>query len=86
MTTISMNEFGRDWNAVIVKVKQGETVVVTDDGKPAVRIEPVSVPATSPQEEEPRSYADLAKLWDASNPECCRSLTNEGIDRVLYGS
>jgi prevent-host-death family protein len=84
MTTISMSEFGRNWNAVMDQVQQGETVVVTDNNKPAVRLQPAAM-APAGDAGDSTSYSDLAKLWDGSKPEYCRSLSNEGIDRIVYG-
>jgi prevent-host-death family protein len=85
MTTISMSEFGRNWNAIMNQVRQGETVVVTDDDKPAVRLAPAVMAPAEDAGGDSTSYSDLAKQWDGSKPEYCRSLSNEETDRIVYG-
>lgn len=87
MTTISMSEFRRDSEAVLVKVQQGETVVVTDDGKPAVRMAPLlsAMEDAMARSQGPTGFVDLAEQWDSSHPESQGSLTNEEIDRIVYG-
>ena len=91
MTTISMSEFGRDWNAIISKVQEGETVVVTDEGKAAVRLQPapveISAPSDTSTEETP--IGDLSWMWELGErlvpPGPTTKLTNEEIDRIVYG-
>lgn len=85
MTTISMFDFRRDSDAVILKVQQGETVVLTDDGKPAVRLEPIAAGSPAPAGDSLRSLGDLAARWDNSDPANSRSLTDREIDTIVYG-
>ncbi len=93
MTTISMNEFRRDLDAVILKVKQGETIVLTDDGKPAVRIQPAETEPIAPNSQSPvesTPLSDLSWMWKLGErlvpPGPTTMLTNEEIDRIVYGA
>ena len=84
MTSIPMPEFSRDSDAVILKVRQGETVVLTENGQPVAQISPVTqnVPAT------PGSdllwMCKLGEKWISDTPESREALTNEDIDRIVY--
>jgi antitoxin (DNA-binding transcriptional repressor) of toxin-antitoxin stability system len=91
MTTISLNEFRRDADAVILKVKQGETVVLTDEGAPVVHMQPVTSESTASQPDaadEPTPLSDLAWMWELGErlvpPGPTTHLTNEEIDRIIY--
>lgn len=83
MTTISMNEFRRDADAVILKVRQGETVVLTDAGEPAVRIEPLGADKDSSASS---SMSWMCELGERLVPQGSKtSLTSREIDRIVYG-
>lgn len=81
MTTISMNEFRRDADSVILKVQQGETVVLTDDGKPGVRLQPVE-PIDAKAGNGLSWMCELGERLVPPGPMI--SLTNEEIDRIVY--
>jgi antitoxin (DNA-binding transcriptional repressor) of toxin-antitoxin stability system len=91
MATISMSEFGRDWNTIISKVQEGETVVVTDEGKAAVQLQPAHGEAAAPSDpaSEETPISDLSWMWELGErlvpPGPTTKLTNEEIDRIVYG-
>jgi antitoxin (DNA-binding transcriptional repressor) of toxin-antitoxin stability system len=85
MTAIPMPEFSRDSDAVIMKVRQGETVVLTDDGKPVVHIAPISEEPASTKPGSLLWMQELGAQWNSETPESRESLTNEDIDRIVYG-
>jgi prevent-host-death family protein len=82
MTTVTMLEFRQNADAIIRKVQAGESLLLTYRGKPAVRLEPVDQ-----KSEETKStmlsICDLAQQWDSSADST--QLTNEDIDRIVYG-
>lgn len=77
MKTISMLQFRHKAAQVIATVRKGQSVLLTYRGKPVARLEPVAagaVPADDP-------FYRLSQLADGGG----RSLTNEEIDRLVYG-
>lgn len=89
MTTISMDEFRRDSAAAILLAQQGEIVVVTEAGKPAIQI---SAASTSPAEAladeqmETGSLSWMCELGERLTPPGpITSISNEEIDRIVYG-
>ena len=77
MDTVSMAEFRRDAEAIIRKAQQGKRMILTYRGKPVMRLEPIldEVPGA----DDP--FYALAELADSGG----KSLTNEQIDRIVYG-
>ena len=87
MTTVTMLEFRQNADAIIRKVQGGESLLLTYRGKPAVRLEPVE---DTPSEDAPSgetnlllSLCELGEKWVEPGPTT--SLTNEDIDRIVYG-
>lgn len=82
MKTVTMLEFRRDAEAVIRTVQAGEPLLLTYRGKPAVRLEPVERESGNGKDSL-LSMCELAEQWDGSaeSPQ----LTNEDIDRIVYG-
>jgi len=76
--TVSLLEFRRKAQAVLSYVQKGQGVVLTYRGKPVARLEPVT--SRTADQEDP--FYSLNRLADARG----ESLTNEEIDRVVYGS
>jgi antitoxin (DNA-binding transcriptional repressor) of toxin-antitoxin stability system len=84
MTNISIPEFSRDVEGVILKVQQGETVVLTAEGKPSIKLEAVQQPSTSDAAANPiKTFCDIAKMWTPDEPTA--QLSNEDMDRIIYG-
>jgi antitoxin (DNA-binding transcriptional repressor) of toxin-antitoxin stability system len=87
-----MPEFSKDWHAAVLKVRQGETVVLTEDGKPVAQLSPASDAANEPHLNEPIEsgqqgllwMCDLAEKWVSDSPESKEQLTNEEMDRIIY--
>lgn len=90
MTSIPMPEFNQDWQAALGKVRQGETVVLTENGKPVAQLSPAV--ANAEAAEEPKStkqsgllwMCELAEKWVSDTPESKEQLTNEEMDRIIY--
>jgi antitoxin (DNA-binding transcriptional repressor) of toxin-antitoxin stability system len=77
MEQISMLEFRRDAEAIIRKVRQGKRFVMTYRGKPVMRLEPIQPKSVSPDD-------PFYSLGELAEP-CGGSLTNEEIDKIVYG-
>jgi prevent-host-death family protein len=78
MKTISMLEFRQQAESVIKMVQQGQQFVLTYRGAPVARLEPI-ISASAPSD-------DPFYKIDALADDTGESLTNEEIDRDLYGS
>ena len=78
METVSMVDFRRDAEAIIRKAQQGIRMILTYRGKPVMRLEPI--PQGKPLKNDP--FYSLGNLADSTG----ESLTNEQIDRVIYGN
>jgi len=77
MTTISMLQFRRNAEDVVRRVQRGERLVLTYRGKPVARLEPIRDAA--PDKDDPFYSLPLAaQVHD-------QSLTNEEMDRIIYG-
>lgn len=86
MTSIPMPEFSHDWQAAMLKVRQGETVVLTENGKPVAQLSPV-VEAESSKNQPLRQNGllwmfEVADKWVPLGP--VETLTNEEMDRIIY--
>ena len=90
MTSIPMPEFNHDWQAALGKVREGETVVIMENGKPVAQLSPAV--ANAETAEKPKStkqngllwMCDLAKQWVSDSPESKEQLTNKEMDRIIY--
>ena len=78
MKTFSLLEFRQKAQAVLSYVQKGQSVLLTCRGKPVARLEPVT--SRSAGQDDP--FYSLDRLADARG----ESLTNDEIDRVVYGS
>ena len=76
--TISLLEFRRKAQAVLTYVQKGQGVLLTCRGKPVARLEPVT--SRAPGQDDP--FYSLNRLADARG----ESMTNDEIDRAIYGS
>ncbi len=82
MKTVTMLEFRRDAEAVIRQVQAGEPLLLTYRGKPAVRLEPVE----QESEKRKKSLLSICELGERLVPPGpTTTLTNEEIDRIVYG-
>ena len=90
MTSIPMPEFNHDWQAALGKVREGETVVIMENGKPVAQLSPATTVAPA-EEVKPVPQngllwmCDLSKQWVSDSPESKEQLTNEEMDRIIYG-
>jgi antitoxin (DNA-binding transcriptional repressor) of toxin-antitoxin stability system len=77
MTVVSTSDFRKNAKAILGRVLQGQRVVLTYRGKAVARLDPVR---ESPALDDPfYALADLAAID-------CGSLTNPGIDEIVYGA
>lgn len=76
MKTVSLLEFRKNAEATLQKVAAGQSIVLTRRGRAVARLEPVGAE---------RIHADdpLYTLGDLAVEGA--SLTNEEMDRVIYG-
>lgn len=90
MTSIPMPEFNHDWQAALGKVREGETVVIMENGKPVAQLSPAVANSESSEEPKPAKQngllwmCDLAKQWVSDSPESKEQLTNKEMDRIIY--
>jgi prevent-host-death family protein len=75
MKTITMLELRLDAEAIIAQVQKGQRMILTRRGKPVARLEPV--------DEGPDADDSFYSITDLAVPG--GSLTNEEIDKILYG-
>lgn len=78
MKSVSLLEFRQKAQAVLSYVQKGQGVLLTCRGKPVARLEPVT--SRSVGQDDP--FYSLDRLADPRG----ESLTNDEIDRVIYGS
>jgi prevent-host-death family protein len=76
--TVSLLDFRRRAEAILSYVQKGQSVLLTRRGKPVARLEPVT--DRSAGQDDP--FYSLHRLAAARG----ESLTNDEIDRVVYGS
>jgi prevent-host-death family protein len=76
--TVSLLEFRQQAQAVLSYVQKGQSVLLTNRGKPVARLEPVR--SDSAGQDDP--FYSLYRLADVRG----ESLTNDEIDRAVYGS
>lgn len=78
MKTVSLLEFRQQAQAILSYVQKGQAVLLTNRGKPVARLEPVTSRSVGPDD----PFYSLHRLADAHG----ESLTNDELDRVVYGS
>lgn len=78
MKSVSLLEFRQKAQSVLSYIQQGQGVILTYRGKPVARLEPVASRSAS-QDDPFYSLDQLSSL-------CGESLSNDEIDRVVYGS
>jgi prevent-host-death family protein len=78
MEKVSILEFRRDAETVIRQVRQGKRFILTYRGKPVMRLEPIRECEIGPDDP---FYSIAEYAVDDDEPP----LTNEEIDRVVYG-
>jgi antitoxin (DNA-binding transcriptional repressor) of toxin-antitoxin stability system len=78
MKKISMLEFRKNARKVIQWAQKGERVIMTYRGKPIIRMEPIL--DETPDEDDP-FYVLYEKATDSG-----KSMTNDDMDEVIYGS
>ena len=78
MKTVSMLEFRSEAEAILKQVGRGQAFVLTYRGKPIARLEPIAEP-------EIRDDDAIYRLASLASPEA-KALTNQEMDRLIYGS
>lgn len=81
MKTVTMLEFRRNAEAVLRRIAKGERLVLSHRGRPAARLEPMTVPPGATSPEDP--FLSIGRRATAS-PKGKTKHTE--IDRILYGS
>lgn len=81
MKTITMLDLRRDARRWIEAVRRGERLVLTYRGEPVARLEPVRPEGREIREDDP-----LLRIDDFAVDGPGDRLTNEEIDRLIYGS
>jgi antitoxin (DNA-binding transcriptional repressor) of toxin-antitoxin stability system len=76
--TVTMLELREDAARIVSAVRRGQRMVLTYRGRPAMRLEPIGSRSTSDDD----AFYRLADLADHRGDP----LTNEEIDRIVYGS
>ena len=77
MKTITMLEFRKNAQAIIKRAMDGQRMLLTYRGKPAVRLEPVADDGTPAADDPFYALDDIAASGG-------RSLTNKQIDKIVY--
>lgn len=85
MKKVSMLEFRRDAESIIRKVQQGKRMLLTYRGKPVLKLEPLegTNAKAGSKKKTLLSLCELGERLVPSGPET--HLTNEEIDRLVYG-
>ena len=78
MQTVSMLEFRRRALEIVQQVRRGQRIVLTYRGKPVARLEPIGEAVLT--EDDP--FYALDRLADTQG----KSLTNDQMDRIVYGT
>lgn len=81
MKTITMLQFRRDARRWLEAVQAGERLVLTYRGEPVARLEPVRPQTSAIPADDPILRIDDFAVDGAGGP-----LTNEEIDRAIYGA
>lgn len=81
MKTITLSQFRRNARRWLEAVQAGERLVLTYRGEPVARLEPVR-----PQTSEIPADDPLLRLEDYAVDGAGGPLTNEEIDRAVYGA
>ena len=81
MKTITMLDLRRDARRWIEAVQRGERLLLTYRGEPVARLEPVRPEGAEVPEDDP-----LLRIEDFAVDGPGHPLTNEEIDRVVYGT
>ena len=76
MEKVTILQFRRDAEAVIRKVRQGKSLILTHRGKPVMRLEPIQDRVVN--QDDPLYTISKLAVHDE------RSLTNEEIDEIVY--
>jgi prevent-host-death family protein len=78
-STVTMLEFRKRAGAILERVRQGQSVVLTYRGEPAVRLEPIR----SERPNASDAFYRLSELGAGGTLE--ESPNNDEIDRLVYG-
>jgi antitoxin (DNA-binding transcriptional repressor) of toxin-antitoxin stability system len=81
MRTITMLELRREAGRWIDAIRRGERLLLTYRGQPVARIEPVRDPGGDVPEDDP-----LLRVDDFAVDGPGGHLTNEAVDRLIYGA
>lgn len=76
MRTVSMLDFRQDAERILAQLQRGERMILTRRGKPVARLEPIL-------DEQVSDDDPIYSLTRLAVPG--ESLTNEEIDKIVYG-
>ena len=81
MKTVTMLDFRKDAESILRRVGKGERFVLSHRGRPAARLEPVTVTVATDPANDP--FFGIARRATRSPKGKTR---HQDIDRILYGS
>jgi prevent-host-death family protein len=77
--TVTMLEFRKQAGVILERVRNGQSVVLTYRGQPAVRMEPIRPERPDASD----AFYRLSELGSATTDD--ESPSNEEFDRLIYG-
>ena len=80
MKTVTLLEFRKNAEGILRRVAQGERFMLSHRGRPAARLEPVTLPSASDSPEDP--FLTIARR---AVPSPKGKTNHEEIDPILYG-
>lgn len=85
MKEVTMLEFRQNAEAIIRKIQQGGGMLLTYRGKPVLKLEPVKLKnkKVAKKNDSLLTICELSQQWDSSADSS--QLTNDDIDRIVYG-
>jgi antitoxin (DNA-binding transcriptional repressor) of toxin-antitoxin stability system len=80
MKTVTMLEFRQDAEGLLRRIARGERFVLSHRGKPAARLEPISVAAPADPASDP-----FLGIAHRAKPSPKGRTSHADLDRILYG-
>ena len=78
MKTVTLVEFRKNAEGILRQVQQGQSLILTCRGRPTARLEPI-------EDMDVRADDPIYHLDSFASGES-EALSNEDMDRVIYGS
>jgi antitoxin (DNA-binding transcriptional repressor) of toxin-antitoxin stability system len=80
MKTVTMLEFRKNAEGILRRLGRGERFVLSHRGRPAARLEPITVPGSSDPAKDP-----FLTIGRRASPSPKGNTRHADIDRILYG-